>query len=279
VPVVKNTVTLKTFASMQVRRRVANLPVKLPLAAHGEEQIIRQWLGKLGDIPRVCVDIAASDGVDQSNSFFLYKEGWTGMALEADPSRFRALAAVHARRPEVGLARAFVTPENVSGMLDAYGIQKDFGFLSFDIDGFDFFVLEALLQSHRPALICAEINEKIPPPVRFTVRADVGYGYRGDHFYGMSVAQLKTLTERVEYDLVELNYNNAFLVPRERGLGINLGAEEAYRAGYADQPDRKTRFAYNEDMEPLLTMNADDAVAFLERKFADRRDEFVLEAS
>jgi hypothetical protein len=269
--------SVRTIVSMQVRRRIANLPVSVPLAAHGEEQVIRRWLERLGDVPRVCVDIAASDGVDQSNTFSLFDDGWTGLAVEADPRRFKALAGVHRPRSGVGLARTFVTPENVSALLTAFGIPREFGFLSFDIDGYDHFVLAALLETHRPALMCVEINEKIPPPLKFTVKADAGYEYRGDHFYGQSLSQLAELTEAREYDLVELNYNNAILVPRERGLGPSLAVDEAYRRGYADQPDRRQRFAYNADMEPLLTMSPADAEAFVRRKFADREGEFLLE--
>jgi hypothetical protein len=269
--------SVRTMVSMRLRRRLANLPVDVPLAAHGEEQVIRRWLDRLGDVPRVCVDIAASDGVDQSNTFFLFDEGWTGFAVEADPARFRALAAVHRRRPGVGLARTFVTPENVGALLAAFGVPRELGFLSFDIDGYDHFVLDALLETHRPALMCVEINEKIPPPLKFTVLARPGYEYRGDHFFGQSLSKLAELAEAREYDLVELNWNNAMLVPRERGLGPSLSPEEAYRTGYADRPERSERFAYNADFDPALTMSPEDAEAFVRRKFAGREGEFLLE--
>lgn len=222
------------------------------------------------------MDIAASDGVDQSNTFTLYRRGWTGLAVEADPARFRALAAVHARTTGIGLARTLVTPENVVALLQAHDIPREFGFLSFDIDGFDAFVLDALLDAFRPSLICAEINEKIPPPLRFTVLARPGYEYRGDHFFGQSIGELAHLAARHDYDLVQLHYNNAFLVPRERGLGGGLSAEEAYRAGYAEQPDRRERFPYNADVEPLQTLAPEDAVAFVDRLFADRQGEYRL---
>jgi hypothetical protein len=270
-------VRAKAAASMQVRRRVANLPVRLPLSAHGEEAVIGRWLDRLGDLERVCVDIAASDGVDQSNTFSLFDAGWTGLALEADPARFRALAAVHARRPGVGLARTFVTPGNVRDLLRGFGIPRDFGFLSFDIDGYDHYVLDALLQEWRPALMCVEINEKIPPPLRFTIRPDAGFEYRGDHFFGQSISKLVEMTAAHGYDLVELHYNNALLVPVERGLGVSLTAEDAYRTGYAERPDRAARFAYNADMDPLLTMTPEDAARFVREKFRGREAEYLLE--
>jgi hypothetical protein len=158
-----------------------------------------------------------------------------------------------------------------------FGIPRDFGFLSFDIDGYDHFVLAALLEEFRPALMCVEINEKIPPPLRFTVRPDVGFEYRGDHFFGQSIAKLVELAAARDYDLVELHYNNALLVPRERGLGVALTAEEAYRTGYAERPDRRQRFAYNADMDPLLTMDPDAAAQFVREKFRGREAEYLLE--
>jgi hypothetical protein len=272
---------LKSFAGVHVRRGMARVPARLPvrraLGAHGEDAVIARWLGRLGPVDQTCIDVAASDGVDQSNTFWLYRDGWRGLAVEGDPARFRALAAVHARTDDIDLVRTFVTPDNVRDLLRAHGIGREPGFLNLDIDGYDHFVLAALLEEFRPSLMCVEINEKIPPPLRFTVRYAPGYEYRGDHFFGQSLAQLVALTDRHEYDLVELNYNNAFLVPRERGLGAGLTAEQAYREGYADRPDRQKRFPYNAEVEPLLSLPPAEAADFVHRLFRDRSGEYLLE--
>ena len=248
-----------------------------PAFAHfGEDAIIARRLAELDSIEHVCVDIAAGDGVEGSNSLPLYRAGWRGLAVEFEPHRFRFLAGVLAGCGGVGLARCMVTPENVVALLRANGIPREFGFLSLDIDGYDHFVLDALLSEYRPALMCVEVNEKVPPPLKFTIKWDPGWNYLGDHLYGQSIVALAELAERHDYALVELHYNNAFLVPAERAGGAGLTPEAAYAQGYADRPDRRERMPWNADMEPLQTMDPEQAVAFMDAQFPGRAAQYQI---
>jgi hypothetical protein len=168
----------------------------------------------------------------------------------------------------VSLARLWVTPDNVVQTLRGHGTPADFAFLNLDIDGYDHFVLAALLEEFRPALICAEINESIPPPVKFTVLYDPAYVWAEDHFYGQSLSKLDELAGACGYALVELDYNNAFLVPSERSPLAGLTPEEAYARGYRDRTDRRELFPWNADMEELHALDTEEQLAFLDRCFA-----------
>lgn len=240
-----------------------------------EEVVLAQFLHRLGPVEKYAVDIGASDGVTMSNTFALFRDGWNGLAVEYDGARFARLATEHA---ELGtaLARAKVTPLNVADLLRAYDVPSDFTFLSLDIDGYDYFVLQALLAAFRPKLICAEINEKIPPPLEFTVKWDPAFAWNGDHFYGQSIAQLGALVEESGYELLELHYNNAFLAPRELGLGPSLTPEDAYQRGYSGQPDRREKFPWNADVEHVLDMDPAEAEAFFLTFFQRYEGQFAL---
>ncbi|MGC1813771.1 MAG: hypothetical protein WA696_06505 [Solirubrobacterales bacterium] len=240
-----------------------------------EDATVRRLLSG-SDAPEFCVDIGANDGRSMSNSLRLFESGWAGVAAEVDPGLFAGLAQVHESHPGVGLARFRITPDNVATILAAFETPQDFGFLTLDIDGYDNFVLDGLLDEYRPRVICTEINEKIPPPLRFTVLYSDDYVWDSSHFYGQSICQLDRLCQKHEYALVELEYNNAFLMPRDLAPG-SLTPEEAYRAGYADRPDRLERMPWNRDMEELQTMAPEDAVRFLDEKFAGHRGKYQLE--
>lgn len=243
----------------------------------GEDEIIRDLLGKIALRHRFAVDIGAGDGETMSNSFGLFASGWEGLAAEWDGARFARLAYRYAGFPGARLARARVNPDNVLGLLAAAETPRDFGFLNLDIDSFDHYVLERLLSAYRPSLICAEINEKIPPPLRFSVKWDPAHHWAQDHFFGQSLSMLEDLGKRQGYVLAGLEYNNAFLVPRELYQGAELTAADAYSAGYASRPDRLQRLPWNRDMEPLLSMDAESAKAFLRQKFAAYAGKYVLE--
>jgi hypothetical protein len=247
-------------------------------AALGEDRVARRLLDRIGegDDP-TAVDIAACDGVTGSNTLAFYEQGWRGLAVEGDPERFASMARAYRDKDRVVLARAWVTPANVGDLLAAAGIPTAFAFLNLDIDSYDHDVLEALLARHRPRLVCAEINEKIPPPLRFCVRFAPDHVWQVDHFYGQSIATLHDLCLRNQYALVELHYNNAFLIPLELGVP-SVGPEEAYRVGYLDRPDRLRLFPWNADMEPLQALPIDEQLAFVRRKFAAYEGRYDLGA-
>jgi hypothetical protein len=242
-----------------------------------EDPIIKELLAKIQLRHRFAVDIGAGDGETMSNSFSLFHSGWDGIAAEWDPVRFAKLAYRYAAFPGARLLRARITPDNILNLLAATETPKEFGFLNLDIDSYDHYVLEKLLTAYRPSLICAEINEKIPPPIRFTVKWNPDHAWAQDHFFGQSLSILEDLGKRQGYALVGLEYNNAFLIPRELNPVPIMTAGDAYRQGYADRPDRLKRLPWNKDMEPLLKMPSADAIRFIQDKFKAYKGRYILE--
>lgn len=246
-------------------------------SALGEVAVARELFAALGIDRGFVADIAAFDGVTGSNALDLFQEGWRGLAVEADPERFARLARIYTRFETVALARTWVTPGNVCELLAAAGAPQELDFLNLDIDSYDHFVLEAILGKYRPRLICAEINEKIPPPIRFTVRYDSEHAWREDHFFGQSLSQLDDLARRSGYVLVRLHYNNAFLAPADTGL-LAVTVEDAYREGYLERPDRLEAFPWNRELEVVHDLPVDEQLAFFEQLFAPYAGSFELHA-
>ena len=241
-----------------------------------EQEIVTRLLARLGVRAGFCVDIGASDGLTMSNSRALFEAGWSGLAVEYDPAKFAALARASAGLPNVSLAKCKVTPENVLPLLQAHSTPERFDFLTLDIDGYDYFVLESILSRYRPSLVVAEVNEKIPPPLKFTVKYDPDYRWNEDHFYGMSVSKLYELCSERDYSLVELHYNNAFLIPSELTDGESLTDVTAYERGYLLKPDRKEKFHWNAPAEPILALPPQEALEMAREWFKGYEGKFEL---
>lgn len=242
-----------------------------------EDAIIQDLLASIPIRHRFAVDIGAGDGETMSNSYAHFRAGWEGIAVEWGAARFARLAYRYADLPAARLIRARITPDNILDLLAACETPKEFGFLNLDIDSYDHFVLERILTAYRPSLICAEINEKIPPPIRFTVKWHPDHAWAQDHFFGQSLSSLDDLGKRHGYVLAGLEYNNAFLIPGELRTAPSLPAETAYRQGYASRPDRLQKLPWNQDMEPLLTMPVPAAIEFIRKKFAAYAGRYILE--
>jgi hypothetical protein len=243
-----------------------------------EERILRRYVDALlppSDAPRIAVDLGAGDGVKGSNTFALFAEGWRGLGVECDARRARRLAKTYARLEGVSAVHARVTPQGVVKRLEGHSIPREFDVLSLDIDSYDYLVLDALLSRFRPRVVVTEINEKIPPPVKFHVKYDAHFRLQ-HHFYGYSIASLDELAARHGYAIMELEYNNAFLAPRELYGEQRDSAAEIYRRGYWLRPDRAKKFTSNRDVDLLQTMPPADALKFIEHFFAKHRGKFEV---
>ena len=243
----------------------------------GEEEILARLIAEL--LPpghkRTAVDIGAGDGIKSSNTYVLFKHGWRGLGVEGDARRARRLAQAYKDFAEVTACHALVTPYNVVSLLRSHGVEREFGVLSLDIDSYDYFVLDALLGSFRPQIVVTEINEKIPPPIRFVVKYDPDFRLQ-HHFFGYSIASLEELCARHGYALLALEYNNAFLAPAELPGVRPLGVAEAYRRGYLDRADRRERFRQNFDMEILQELSPAEALKFIDQFYARHRGKYEL---
>jgi len=249
--------------------------------SHANEQnILAGYVEQLlpADWPRTVVDIGAGNGIRWSNSFALLLAGWKALGIEADPQKFALLQRVYRKFPRADAANSLAGPHNITALLREFNFEPNFGVLCLDIDGNDYWVLDAILSNFRPGLVVTEINENIPPPLRFVVKFDPNFQLRY-HFYGYSIAALEDLCAKHEYGILELEYNNAFLAPKEIGAAHFRETERVYREGYLNRPERQERFASNADMEKLHSLTPDEGMKFLNAFYASDAGNYYLAAN
>lgn len=242
-----------------------------------EQQIIWQYVDELlpAAIPHVAVDIGAGNGMRWSNTYSLFLAGWQGVGVETDQRKFMQLQRAYRDLPNVKASNSQVEPDNVIQLLQSFAVPKNFAVLSLDIDGNDYWVLRRILSEFRPGLVVTEINEKIPPPLRFVVKFERGFKLR-HHFYGYSISALEDLCDEHGYGILEVEYNNAFIAPRELGGERFVTAKVAYDEGYRNRPDRKQRFATNLDVEEVLTLAPAEAINFLNDFYRKEEGKYYL---
>jgi hypothetical protein len=218
------------------------------------------------------VDIAAGDGVTSSCTLPLFRDyGWSGLAVECDDARFTLLQHIYARFPRVRTESLRVTPDNVRATLRDVAMRP--AFVNIDIDSFDLAIAVEIAEALQPAIIDIEINEKVPPPIRYATLYSPAFDFTPDHFYGCSInAAFDVLSVR-GYVLEAVEYNNAFFVRADFAAqhGIRgTDPETAYAQGYAQRADRLEYFPWNRDMEALQTLAPAQGLEFLARKFGQR---------
>jgi len=276
-------ITIRRLIPFWVQIRYFNILTKnfdFDVQGHGEAKKLLEICTELNISNGYYVDIGASDGWSSSSTFpFARSKNFSGLSVEFDDKKFKKMQYIYKNFQNAHLSKTKVTPLNILDLLNEYDVPQNFDILDLDIDSYDLFVIKKLLESYRPKIISMEINEKIPPPIYFTVTYDENHFWKGDHFFGCSLQAAYEEVSKFDYNLYTVVYNNAIFIPKEMNLEFqNLTVAKFYKDGYVNKSDRKEKFSYNSDVDVLLDMKQEDAIIFLNNFFKDYQGIFLLES-
>ena len=179
---------------------------------YGEDGIIEKILSILPDTCGWCVEFGAWDGKHLSNTHFLLSQkGYSGVLIEADPHKFRALCQTYSGNNQVVCINKMVTfkgQNSLDNILSQTQVPKGFDLLSIDIDGNDFHVWNSV-ESFRPKLVIIEFNNTIHNTVEFVQDPDFSVNQ------GCSLLSLDRLSKQKGYELLAVTDFNAFFIDTE----------------------------------------------------------------
>ena len=184
----------------------------------------------------VFVELGVEDYSESNTRFLLCNNNWRGLIIDSGKSHIEFLARTGLDwRHQIDAVSAFVNRDNINELIANSGIRGDIGLLSVDIDGNDYWVLEAL-DVVSPRILIVEYNSTFGPEAAVTIPYDESFRREATHYsnlyWGASIAALTRLADAKGYALVGGNSagNNAFFV-REDVLGALPAVEP--RAAYA----------------------------------------------
>jgi hypothetical protein len=187
----------------------------------GEDGIIQHLVTHLKITNKTFIEFGVEDFRESNCRFLLVNNHWRGFVIDGSERNMRRLrdSPIYWRH-QIACRAAFITRENISDLLRESGFDRDLGLLSIDIDGVDYYVLEALTD-WRPAILIVEYNEAFGYDRAVSVPYDAAFVRRQVHFsnqyYGASLPAFAHLANQRGYALVGTNGagSNAFFVLRE----------------------------------------------------------------
>lgn len=160
----------------------------------GEEGYINFILDQIGHGDRFLVDIGASDGYSNSNTrYFLESLGYRGLLIDGD------------NKGNHNVFEEWITRDNVFEILQKYKCPREFTFLSLDLDGNDYDIINEILQYYKPRLVVCEINGTIPEGVAKKIKYNPNHTHRGDDYYGFSYSAAHILAKNNGYRVIFQN--------------------------------------------------------------------------
>lgn len=213
-------IILSTLNQSKTSKNLADYEFKV-FSQWGEDGIIQYLTQSIEIKNKTFIEFGVEDFFEANCRLLLLKDDWKGFVIDGSDANIRKLkqSYFYWKHHLVAIA-AFVTKENINNLLNESGFDEDLGILSIDLDGIDYFVLDAI-KTYKPRILIVEFNSvfggtrKISVPYR-----DDFYRTKAHHsnlYFGASLAAMTYLAEKKGYALVGTNTAgvNAFFVRRD----------------------------------------------------------------
>jgi hypothetical protein len=167
------------------------------------------------------VELGVEDYSESNTRFLLSQDNWRGVIVDAGDLHVDFLRTSELDwRHQIDPVQAFITRDNVNGLISGAGVEGDIGLLSIDLDGNDYWILEAI-EVVSPRILAAEYNSIFGADAAVTIPYDPAFTRTEAHhsglYFGASLAGLARLAGEKGYALVGCGSsgNNAFFVRRD----------------------------------------------------------------
>jgi len=229
---------------------------------NGEDGIIQYLLSKIPIGTASFVEVGVQDYVESNTRFLLMNNYWHGLIIDCGVVHVDYIQ--HQKfgwQYDIRAVSAFVTRENINEVVQRAGFTGDLGLFSLDIDGNDYWVLDAL-EVVSPRIVIVEYNSVFGPSVAVTVPYDPVFDRSRVHYsnlyYGASLSALAHLMQSRGYALVGSNRagNNAFFVRRDAlgDIRETSPAECYVPSPFAESRDRSGALTYVRSMSARLEL-------------------------
>jgi hypothetical protein len=219
---------------------------------HDEDGILEWLLQKIPVSRPLFVEFGVTNYQEANTRFLLHYRNWKGLVMDGSPEMVEAILATPDRwQHDLTAKAAWVTAENINGLIGDAGFVGRIGLLSVDIDGNDYWVWKAI-EVVDPDIVICEYNGVYGDlrPIATPYRADFARheAHHSGLYYGSSVRALEHLGEQKGYRLVGSNRggNNAFFVRNDlfQHVADRIGSTRARPSLYRESHHADGRFSY-----------------------------------
>lgn len=190
---------------------------------NGEDGIIDYLTRRLKNPNRYFIEIGSADGVENNTAWLAVARRYAGLMTEGD-TELSAWCRYWMTPFNWGVEsiNLFVTKDNVTDFKQL-AVRHDPDVFSLDIDGNDYHIVEALLESGlRPKICIVEYNSAFGPDKCVSVKYKEDFRVVQEHrlslYFGCSIGAWKRLFSMFGYRFVTVDSNgvNAFFIdPKE----------------------------------------------------------------
>ncbi len=184
----------------------------------GEDGIIQHLIKSIEIKNKTFIEFGVEDFFESNCRFLLMKDDWKGFVIDGSKSNIQRLKNSYFYwKHHLDAVDKFITKDNIEDILATSGFENDLGILSVDLDGNDFYILEAI-NNFNPRILICEYNSIFGCSRKITIPYQPDFYRTNIHhsnlYWGASLAAMTYLASKKGYSLVGTNSagNNAFYV-------------------------------------------------------------------
>jgi hypothetical protein len=201
----------------------------------GDDGIIQYLIQHVPLPSETFVEFGVQDYNEANTRFLLVNDNWRGMIIDGSKEFMDAVRRSDIYwRYDLTAVDAFITRDNINGLIRSAGLSGPIGILSVDIDGNDYWVWEAI-DVVDPAIVIVEYNSVFGSKRAISVPYDPAFRRSVAHssylYWGCSLRALCSLAQRKGYVFVGCNSNgnNAYFVKTALAAQLKAcGVDEGY---------------------------------------------------
>ena len=233
-PVDKGTQILLTLRYQELARSGITLPSLREIgfrsySQNSEDGILLYIFALIGMTNRTVVELCAGDGIQCNAANLIINHQWHGLLFDGSAENISKGRRFYAEHPDTFwqppvLVDAWITRDNINGLIEKHGFCGQIDLLSLDMDGMDYWVLRAI-ECIQPRVIVLETVSPWGAERSVTVpyQADfVAKFFEGLPYCGASLPAFVKLLKGRGYRLVGmegLGFNAFFVL---NGLGEDV---------------------------------------------------------
>jgi hypothetical protein len=184
----------------------------------GEDGILQHLTKSIEIKNKTFIEFGVGDFFESNCRFLLMKDDWKGFVIDGSKSNIqRVKNSYFYWKHHLSAVDYFITKENIEDILATSGFENDLGILSVDLDGNDFFILEAI-NNYNPRILICEYNPYFGGSRKITIPYQADFYRTNAHhsnlYWGASLAAMTYIATKKGYALVGTGTqgSNAFYV-------------------------------------------------------------------
>jgi hypothetical protein len=218
----------------------------------GEDGIIQHLISRFPIKNNVFIEFGVEDYKESNTRFLLQNDNWSGLVMDVSKENINCIRNSELYwKHDIAAVDAFITKDNINQLISKNGFNGKVGILSVDVDGVDYWILEAINCVEAEILIC-EYNSIYGYDRKVTVPHDSSFNRTEKHYsnlyWGASIAALTHLANKKGYSLVGSNSvgNNLFFVSRDYlPIEKQISPQKAYvQSKYRESRDQAGNLTY-----------------------------------